>query len=453
MNRLMKGSAALIAGLSILGGLPATTAPSTTLAAQEDIRSQAEQVVSIRQGASVILTRPDSLREVDIADPNVVDVRFIPPNQLVIRGLSVGTTTLIIWGRTNVPRMYTIDVTADIASLQRELDELFPETQIEVRTTGSTVILSGEVQNPATTRKILEVAQTLGVPIVNNLQAAPLEQILLEVEFAEVSRSVVKELGGNLLRIVNPATLDHAFDDTDHHEIETVSEGIVRLMIAGNGSELEAVIRLLKSSGEFRSLAQPNLVTMEGDSASFLAGGEFPYPAVQGNQAGQVTIQFKEFGIRLNFRPNITNSGTIRLQVTPEVSSLDFANGLTFQGFQIPSLVTRRVASQVELRPGQTLAIGGLLDNNMSEGVDKLPILGDIPILGFFFRSEAIRQNRTELLVLVTPHILDSENLPAPPVPTGPPETWEWDGHISDWMRARTDTAAAGQPSMDGGDR
>jgi pilus assembly protein CpaC len=285
---------------------------------------------------------------------------------------------------------------------------------------------------------------------VNNLQAAPLEQILLEVEFAEVNRSVLRELGTDLLRLVNPEHLDEAFDHDDYHEIETLSEGFVNLMVAGGDAEMQAMIRLLKSSGEFQSLAQPNLVTMEGDSASFLAGGEFPFPAIQGGVQNQVTIQFKEFGIRLNFRPTITNSGTVRLQVTPEVSSLDFANGLTFQGFQIPSLITRRVSTDVELRPGQTLAIGGLLDNQMLKDVDKIPVLGDIPILGYLFKSESIRQNRSELLVLVTPHILDPENLPAPPVPTGPAETWEWDGHIGDWIRARADTSAMG---MGGNDR
>jgi pilus assembly protein CpaC len=211
-------------------------------------------------------------------------------------------------------------------------------------------------------------------------------------------------------------------------------------MDEGNGSSLTAVIRALKNSGEFKSLAEPNLVTIEGQTASFLAGGEFPFPTVQGGQTNSVTITWKEFGIRLNFTPNITNSGHIRLQVEPEVSSLDFANGLTFGGFQIPSILARRVETDVELRSGQTLAIGGLLDNSMLTDVDKVPLLGDIPLLGYFFRSEGIRQNRTELLVLVTPYILDSNDLPAPLLPTGPPEVWDWDGYIGDWILNRADT-------------
>ncbi len=214
---------------------------------------------------------------------------------------------------------------------------------------------------------------------------------------------------------------------------------------------LDAVIRALKTTGEFKSLAQPNLVTREGEEASFLAGGEFPFPSIQGGQSNAVTIQWREFGIRLNFTPTITNSGNIRLKVAPEVSSLDFANGLTFQGFEIPALLSRKVNTDVELRPGQTLAIGGLLDNNMLTNVDKIPILGDIPILGFFFRSESTRQDRTELLVLVTPHILDTDNLPVQALPTGDPTDWDWDSHIRNWIQERSSRSPGGISRPGGG--
>ena len=159
-----------------------------------------------------------------------------------------------------------------------------------------------------------------------------------------------------------------------------------------------------------------------------------------------VTIEWREFGIRLNFTPTITNSGNVRLRVAPEVSSLDFANGLTFQGFQIPALLSRKVNTDVELRPGQTLAIGGLLDNNILKDVDKIPILGDIPILGFFFRSTEARQDRTELLVLVTPHILDTDNFPEWALPTGDPNSpeWDWDAHIRKWMEERSGGGGGG---------
>jgi pilus assembly protein CpaC len=408
--------------------------------AQETIQTESQGVISISRGATAVITRPDSLTRVSIADPNIADYVPFPPNQIVINGISVGSTSLVLWGASSTPRMFTIQVTADIETLRRELRNLFPDADLDIQSTGQTVILSGEVRDPAVRRKALEIANTLQVPIVDNIQAPSPEQILLHVEFAEVSRTVLKELGTDLLRIVNPAHLDHAFDNDDEHSIESLSQGIVTLMVEGNGSSLTAVIRALKNSGEFKSLAEPNLVTIEGQTASFLAGGEFPFPTIQGGQSNSVTITWKEFGIRLNFTPNITNSGHIRLQVEPEVSSLDFANGLTFSGFQIPSILSRRVQTDVELRTGQTLAIGGLLDNSMLTDVDKVPLLGDIPLLGYFFRSEGIRQNRTELLVLVTPYILDSNDLPAPPLPGGPPEVWDWDGHIGDWVRNRADT-------------
>jgi len=417
------------------------------LAGQEDIRTQSEGVITISRGSTAIITRPDSITRISVSDPQIADPVVIPPNQVLVNAIQVGSTSLVMWGRSNVPRMYTIEVTADVASLQRQIDELFPDAGVTVRSTGTSIVLSGQVRDPQTMRKVTELAETTGIPIVSNLQAPPPEQILLHVEFAEVSRSAMKEIGGDILRILNPATVDHAFDKDDEHFIETLSEGLVTLMVEDDRSRLEAVIRLLKNNGEFRSLAQPNLVTREGQAASFLAGGEFPFPTLQtGGNNNAVVVTWKEFGIRLNFVPTITNSGNVRLQVEPEVSSLDFANGLTISGFQVPSILSRRVQTDVELRPGQTLAIGGLMDNSLTKDVDKIPILGDIPILGYFFKSTGMRQNMTELLVLVTPYVLDPNSLPAPPLPTGDPAEWKLDGHIRDWMEEREGVERLGEP-------
>lgn len=405
------------------------------------IRTGAEQTITLSRGSSAMLTRPDSLTIVDIADPAIADFTFYPPNRLVVFAKSIGSTSLIIEGRTSSPTIYAIEVTADVASLQRQIDELFPGAGLRVTSTGTSVVLSGEVRDAAVVEKALELAGHQGIPVVNNVDAPAPEQILLHVEFAEVSRSTLRKLGGDLIQMLNPEDLGDAWDDGDKG-IETMSEGFVSLSLQGEGSRLNAVIDALKGTGEFKSLAQPNLVTREGEDASFLAGGEFPYPTLQGGggMGNAVTIEFREFGIRLNFTPTITNAGNIRLRVAPEVSSLDFANGLTFQGFQIPALLSRKVDTDVELRPGQTLAIGGLLDNNIEQNVDKIPILGDIPILGFFFRSSQARQDRTELLVLVTPHILDTDNLPDWALPTGDPETedWNWDAHIRKWIEERS---------------
>ena len=412
--------------------------------AGQDIRTTAEAIITISRGSTAIITRPDSITRISVADPAIAEPVVIPPNQVLINAVQVGSTSLVLWGRGNVPLMYTIEVTADVASLQRQIDELFPGSGVTVTSTGTSIVLSGELRDPQTVRKVTELAGTMGIPIVSNLQAPPPEQILLHVEFAEVSKSAMKELGGDLVHVLNPQNFDD-FGKEDIWEGTFLSSGLVTLMLQGDNAKLDAVLRLLKSTGDFRSLAQPNLVTREGQAASFLAGGEFPYPVMQGN-TNAITVEWKEFGIRLNFTPAITNSGNIRLQVEPEVSSLDFGNGLSMSGFTIPSILARRVQTDVELRPGQTLAIGGLLDNNIAEDVDKIPILGDLPIIGFFFKSEAARQNRTELLVLVTPYILDPNNLPAPPTPTGDPDQWEWNGNIRRWIREREGVERLGDP-------
>ncbi len=421
----------------LLGMLVAAT--SNPLAAQDVVRTEADQVITLSLGSTAVISATDSITRVSVANPEIAEPVVIPPREVLINAKSVGATSLIVWRGFGEPRFYTVEVTADVASLQRQLAELYPEAGLGVTSTGSSIVLSGQVRDPAVVRKAIELANTQGIPVVDNVRSPPPEQILLSVEFAEVSKTSIKELGGDLVRIFNPQEFDEAVGDQSNLSIETLSEGFVTLLLQGNNSSLHTVIRALKGSGDFRSLAKPNLVTREGQEATFLAGGEFPFPTIQGgsNSSNAITITWKEFGIRLNFVPTITNIGNIRLWVAPEVSSLDFANGLTIQGFNIPSILSRRVETDVELRPGQTLAIGGMLDNTMLEQVNKIPLLGDLPIIGFFFRSTESRQERTELLVLVTPYILDAEALPAPPLPTGDAADWNWDATIRKWIRER----------------
>ncbi len=428
--------------LALLLGIPAL------LSAQVIIQTASERTITISRGSTAMIAWPDSVTRISIADESIAFVYATTRSEVLINGVGVGSTSMIIWGQSGRPRMYTVEVTADVQGLQRQIDDLFPGAGMSVTSTGSSVVLSGEVRDPIVIQKAIELAQNQGIPVVDNVRAPAPSQILLHVEFAEVGRSVMTELGGDLLRILNPARLGEAFDADGTQVIETLSEGFVNLSVAGDGAGLNAVIRALKNTGQYRSLAQPNLVTREGQEATFLAGGEFPFPVIQGggggNASSAVTIEWREFGVLLNFTPSITNAGNIRLSVSPEVSSLDFANGLTFEGFNIPTLLVRRVETDVELKPGQTLAIGGLLDDRMMEDVDKIPLLGDIPILGFFFKSEMARQERTELLVLVTPHILDPDNLPAQALPTGDPNDWDWDSYIRKSMEVKPDTVSRG---------
>jgi pilus assembly protein CpaC len=437
----------LIRTLTVLVGaiVAILTLPNVAIG-QVDFRTEAEGVVTISRGSTAIMTLTDSITRISIADPAVAEPVVIPPNQVLINAINPGSTGLVVWGRDNRARMYTVEVRADVASLQRQIDELFPDAGLAVTSTGTSIVLSGEVRDVQVVRKVTELAETMGIPVVNNLQAPSPEQILLHVEFAEVSKSAIKEMGTELLRVLNPQNLDNLNSDSNY-DITSVSEGIVTLLIQGEGTEINAILRALRGTGDFHSLAQPNLVTREGQAASFLAGGEFPFPSVQGgNQSNAVSIEWREYGIRLNFLPTVTNSGNIRLEVSPEVSSLDFANGLTISGFEVPSILARRVETHVELKPGQTLAIGGLMDNTMTEDMNGFPILQSIPILGYFFKSESVRQNRTELLVLVTPYILDPDNLPAPELPTPPVLEWGWDRHIKNWIRDREDVIRLGDP-------
>jgi pilus assembly protein CpaC len=252
---------------------------------------------------------------------------------------------------------------------------------------------------------------------------------MLKVRFAEVNRSAIKTMQSSLTTL-NPHKLNEKGDWTG----QTNASGLLDVGLASANSSIELLIQALTTRGYFKTLAEPNLLTLPGHEASFLAGGEFPYPTIQGGASNAVTIVFKEFGIKLRFTPIITRNGSIRLHVAPEVSSLDFGNAVSFQGFSIPSLLTRRAETEVELKDGQYLVIAGLADNSLITSASKIPILGDLPILGQFFRSKDARERRTELLVLVSPQLVQPSDA-APALPTGEPETWRWDGSLKHPIR------------------
>ncbi len=387
-----------------------------------------EGVVTVARGQSSLLVLPVAVQRVSIADPNIADPVVISPREVLVNGRALGTTTLIIWDAAGGRRTYTVQVTVDATALERTLQALFPGERIRVTASGEMLILTGTVSSVQIARQALELARGTGAQVVDNLQMPPAQQILLQVRVAEVSRNAIRELNTHL-RALNPDRVT----PEDNLGLETISEGLMRIFIGDpilGPAGIEAIFRALRTTSEVRMLAEPNLIALEGAEASFLAGGEFPFPVVQaGAQAGTVTIMWREFGVRLNFLPNITAAGNIRLRVAPEVSSLDFASGLIISGFAVPSLLTRRAETEVELRDGQTFAIAGLMDNNTLDSVTRLPLLGDIPIIGELFRSRQRRQNRTELLVLVTPRLVTPVDAP-PALPTGEAEQWRWDRHL-----------------------
>jgi pilus assembly protein CpaC len=401
-------------------------------AASQQVLTEPTQVVSVGRGTSALITLTRSVERVALGDPNIADAVVISPREVLVNGLLVGTTSLLVWDQVGRVELYTVEVAPDIGSLERQIQGLFPELNIRMSATGESVVVSGTVRDALAARRILEIARASGATVINNLMAPSALQVLLHVRFAEVNRSAIKSLGAELF-----ATDVDEYGDIKKIgdlDVNTLSGGLVELFLLGdNGAGLDAFIRALKGRGEFRSLAEPNLVTLEGQEATFLAGGEFPFPSVQGGQNNQVTIQWKEFGIRLNFTPNVTNDGRIRLSVAPEVSSLDFGNGLTFAGFTIPTLLTRRATTDVELRPGEHLAIAGLLDNQQEVTSDKIPILGELPIIGTFFSQKENRDRQTELLVIITPYIVEHLDA-APALPTGEPSEWRRPEMFNDTM-------------------
>jgi pilus assembly protein CpaC len=412
--------------------IPAALAGSAGSAWAQRVVRAPEQVVSVSKGASALLVNTTPIQRFSIGDPTVAEAVVVSPTEILINGKTLGTTSLFLWDNTGTIKLYSVEVTADAPGLQRYLSAVLAGEQIDVIASGNVVTLSGTVRDASVANRAVEIAKGSGATIVDNLTTPEAVQVLLKVRFAEVNKSAIKEFRSQLATL-NPHHLDDHGDWVGSANTDPATgafaDGVVDLGLFNAGASIELLIRALTSKGLLKSLAEPNLMTLPGKEASFLAGGEFPYPAVQGGGGNAVAIVFKEFGIRLKFTPTITRSGSIRLKVMPEVSSLDFANPLVFGGFTIPSMLTRRAETEVEMKSGQYLAIAGLVDNTMTNNSTKVPLLGDIPILGQFFRSKDARQRRTELLVLVSPKLVEPSDTPAL-LPTGEPGTWGFKGDM-----------------------
>ncbi len=437
----------VVAAIAALGLLLATAPPAhgqngspTPAAAVASAQAQERTVITVARGNSEVISHQTNLERVLVTDPDIADVITVTAREVVVNGLQPGTTTLLFWDSAGRRQAYTIRVTADAGTIQEELRRMFPDETFSVSAVGNTVILTGETTDAQAAERALQLAASLEAEahVLDYIVVPDRGQVLLQVRIAEVDRSALQDLGAHVTRIdpfrprgddegmispggvVPPQGSFLEFDGPDR----TFSDA-VNFFMFHRSSNVNVLIQALRSAGHFQSLAEPNLLTLPNETASFLAGGEFPYPVMQPGAQAAATIQFQEFGIRLNFTPQITNSGAIRMEVEPEVSTLDFASGLQVGGFSIPSLLTRRAHTVVEVQEGQTFAIAGLMDNQLSESVRKIPLLGDIPLLGALFRSTSHRQNRTELLVLVTPHLVGPD-MEVPDLPTGEPGTWEW---------------------------
>lgn len=393
-------------------------------------------------GKSVLVDCRHQITRIAVGSGELAEAIAVSPTEVMLNAKAAGETSLIIWQVNGERQFFNVKIRTSAAvtndrleSVRRELRTELPGQSLRVTAENGQVFLRGTVKDLTSSDRAVQIASTAGKVMnllyVNVPAAEP--QILLKVRFASLDRTIQRQLGINLFSL--GATNSVGSVTTQQFSPPTITPGtpgssagagtpatatissLLNLFIYRPDLNLGATIQALETQGVLQILSEPNLLTANGKQGSFLAGGEYPYPVIQGSGGtgpAAVTIQFKEFGVRLNFIPTITPRGTIRLQVAPEVSSLDFANGLSVSGFTIPALSTRKVKTEVELSEGQSFAIGGLLDNRETKNFSKIPFLGDIPVLGKFFQSQTKTRSNTELIVIVTPEIVN-------PIPVGAP--------------------------------
>ena len=400
--------------------------------------------VMLTAGRSTVLSTDFEITRIAVTNETVANATVVEPKQILIDGKSAGTISLIVWGQSQRAQ-YDVVVDPGVTPLQRQLQTLFPGEDLQASETTDAVILTGHASDNIVMLRAAEIAEAMSpkAKVINMLQLpagnGP-QQVMLQVRIAEVNRRAISELGASIFTggtgyknfIASETTQQFpgvSYDnlkqsyDLDGKLVSASGEmtftDFLNLFVFNTKYGMGTLIKALQTSGNFQSLAEPNLIAYNGQEASFLAGGELPVPIAQGS-TGQVGIQFKEFGVRLTFRPTIAGD-MIRLKVKPEVSALDFANGITLGGFRVPALTTRRAETDVELRDGQSFAIGGLMNNSAQISKQAIPLLSSLPIIGHLFKTRATNQDRTELLVLVTPHLVRALNPDeVPPLPTVP---------------------------------
>ena len=413
----------------------AATAAGAAGAAAADVPPPEVSSISLLVGRSTVLNTDSPIARVSLTSADIADALVTSTTQLLLHGKAPGTISMFVWDHAGAIHRYEVVVGRDVATLSDQIRQLFPGESIAVRSNGRDVVLSGTVSS----KDVIDRAVNLSTGFVDKkeeivnllqIQAGRTNQVLLHVRFAEVSRSALTELGASLftsatgIRNTLGRVTTQQFEAPGFSDIQTSKadssfgsdvtsasgkitfSDFLNLFVLSEKYDLGVLIRALQSRGLFQSLAEPNLVAESGKEATFLAGGEFPVPIAQGSGANlAISVQFKEFGIRLGFTP-IVEGDRVHLKVAPEVSSLDFTNAVVMNGFRIPALTTRRTATELELKDGQTFAIAGLLNNTMNSTLQKIPGIGDIPVLGYLFKSKAAQKNRTELVVMITPEIL-----------------------------------------------
>lgn len=415
----------------------ATSAPQTTLPPQSS-QSQGSAPLRVMVDKSLLINTTERIKRISYSDPNVVYANVITPTQILVHGRSPGEVSLLIWDELERSRSFDLRVDVDVSACAEEEHRVFPDEQISVTPSRAAIVLSGHVSTEDVAKRAGELASAYSKNVINVLTFGPVgaQEVLLEVKFAEVDRSALTQLGINVFstgaaNLIGTTTTGQfggfgsqnitqtQGQNTPVTANQTVSS-ILNMFLFQPNIHLGAVIEALETKNLLQILSEPTLIAVNGKKASFLAGGQFPFPIVQPGQGfTAVTISFKEFGVKLEFTPVIMPNGNIHLTVAPEVSTLDFADALTISGFTVPALSTRKAETEFELQDGQSFVIAGLIDNRVTDTWNKIPGLGDIPILGAFFKSKSISKSNSELMVLCTVHRTAPPNEP-PPGPKNP---------------------------------
>jgi len=367
---------------------------------------------------SHLILLQQAAERVSVVNPEIADVQIIDPNQILVNAKTVGETGMIIWTEGGAHRAIDLVVQWNIEPIQAALLTMLPDEAIEVVSLADGVALKGQIRDIESMDKAVEIATSYSPKVINLLSIPGQQQVMLRVKVAEVAKNFREQLGFDFLYTNEdgfggsiPNNLTTGTYGTGFPDVELTDA--VSLFFGLPNADLFGFIQALKTKGLIYILAEPNLIARSGETANFLAGGEYPIPVVQGGGlSNSVTVEYKEYGVRLNFTPTIVSVGMIHLDITPEVSDLDFANGVQFSGYTIPALVTRRAHTVVKLKDGQTFAIAGLMSRSRSENNRKVPMLGDIPMFGNLFRGSDKTAKETELLIMVTPQIvapLDSD--------------------------------------------
>lgn len=423
---------------------PATETPAQSQLAAPTLAPET-QSVHIQVGRSIVLNTQSRLRRIVVSNPNVLDTVTVSTTQVVVTAKAPGSSSLVLWDEGSNARILDVYADIDVSGLRDGIRSAYPTESVQIDAEQGRVLASGKVSSKASADNVLKMASVYSKDVVDSMTIVPRheKQIMLKVRFAEVDRIKLDKLGMNILSTGAANTVGTI--STQQFGTPTLGTtgsltGVIGSSLTGTSTSLTTsdllniflfrpdlnlgvTIADLEQKNVAQILAEPNLMVRSGESAKFLAGGEFPFPVVQGGTTSgvAVTIQFRPYGVKLEFTGTV-DGDIIRLKVSPEVSTLDYTNAVTLSGFTVPAISTRRADTEIELRNGQSFGIAGLLDKRTTAQLSKVPGIGDIPILGNLFRSRSINKTNTELLVLVTPVIVDplSENVAAPPLPTMP---------------------------------